>query len=287
MRPLIYCIALLLGVLGTQAQTGSTPDDQDLNGFNPHRCELRFGGSLGYSVFRDEGTAPISYKGIGIQPNIGFNYCHAETWQVDAEIGTFLGIFENAVPPTLNFSAYDIYNQVRLKYLHRIHGNAWPDPWELQCWVGGGLHNFATVTINSHYENASAGVSEFICPALTARIETNSKIREKDYWTFYGEMSLFPVAAVFRPGYSYIDNYTASTNVATAQFSDYEMHFQPLAGATTDLGVVFHVGPQYALRLSYLWNVHSSGKSGAWKYVQATHLLAFDLTLRLTYNNKR
>lgn len=241
------------------------------------------GGDIGYSVFRDEGTAPVSYQGIGLMPTIGVNFCYLQQWQVDAEVGTFIGIFENAVPPRWNFSTYDVYNQASIKYLQRVKTVCHPtNSWLIRYWLGGGLRNFATVTINTQYENAAVGVSEFLAPAAIARVEASAP-----HWILHGEASLLPLALVFRPGYSYIDNYTATNNVVDAQFSDYRWGCQPFAGAVTDIGAAYSFGNQFFIGLSYRWNVYSSGDSGAWKFVQASHLLAFDFTIRLTYNNGR
>ena len=150
--------------------------------------------------------------------------------------------------------------------------------------VGVAMTNFLDVTVNTNYENASAGVSEMICPEVSFRVEG---LLIDNILACHAEAGIMPVAAVMRPGYSYIDNYTASQPVLASLFDDYQWHVKPLAGASADVGLDLTVGAGNRISLSYLWCYHTSGDADIWRFDHATHLVAVDLYINHSGSNKK
>ena len=99
--------------------------------------------------------------------------------------------------------AFDIHNTLRIKWMQQVKKV------NTNLFVGGGITNFLDVTVNTNYENAAAGGSEFFGPELHALFLQQAPrwLGRKVY--FHEGVSLMPFAALLRPGYAYIDNYTA------------------------------------------------------------------------------
>ena len=248
---------------------------------------LRIGSAVGYGVYRDMGTAPLRFKGIVLQPNIGLEFCGMRSWTTNIDLFTSVGIFEDAVEPALNFGSFDISNTFRFKMTKRIAHPLEP----LSLSAGFGAANFLDVTVNSEYENAATGISDFIGPELFLRatLYLDDFLFKNKYdrpsLQMHTEIGLMPVAAVLRPGYAYIDNYTATQPVLSALFDEYEWNLKPFAGACSDIGfdIIYNYGNR--ISFSYLWAYHSSGNSGIWRFDHATHLFLIDFVF--TFKKKR
>ena len=265
---------------------------------------LRLGSSIGYGLFRDMGTAPVSFKGIAIQPSIGLEFSGLRKWKTTIDAFSSVGIFEDAVEPAFNFGSFDICNTLRFKMQRSIAGiykENYDSPVEFKkygnipdgiekpyVWLsaGFGLANLLDVTVNPDYENSAAGISNFFGPevSLRADIPLNSFF-ELD-WSKYdkqlhAEIGLMPVAAVLRPGFAYIDNYTEAQPVASTLFNEFEWHIKPFAGLCTDIGFDIINFQHSRVSISYLWSFLSSGNSGAWRFDHASHYLHFDFVITL------
>ena len=248
---------------------------------------LRIGNALGYGVYRDMGTAPLQFKGAVLQPNIGLEFGGMRNWTTTIDLFTSAGVFEDAVEPKLNFGSFDISNTLRFKtrkYITSLRLFAKENFTHVS--VGFGAANFFDVTVNSEYKNAAAGVSELIGPEVSLRADLdlkaifNNASYDKFGKHFHAEIGLMPVAAIFRPGYSYIDNYTASQPVLSSLFDEFQWNLKPFAGLWSDIG--FDIINGYnRISFSYLWSYHSSGNSGAWRFDHATHLFLIDFTITL------
>lgn len=251
------------------------PDMQGDNKSTERQWCISLGGGMGGGVFRDFGTAPISFKGIALQPYIGVQM-NGTRWKMDIECITNVGVFEDAVKPKLNFGSFDINNTFRLKFSKEVtslfEGTTKTDG----CLSAGiASTNFFDVTVNTAYENSAAGVSEFFGPEVSMRADiiflSSRKLHGK--MKIYGEMGFMPIAAVLRPGYAYIDNYTARHPVLSALFDDFQWNLTPLAGLYTDIGVQLPVGCVNHISISYLWYYHTTWNSGYWRFDHATHML--------------
>lgn len=237
---------------------------------------LQIGFADGYGTFRDMGTAPLSFDGLLLQHNLGLHFIFPQRMEFSIVSQSALGIFEDAIEPTLNFSTFDIHNTTRLKFIKALKKN---NSTTLQLYWGAAMTNFLDVTVNQNYENAAAGVSDFFGPEAVGRIDL--KLRQESPLLFHGEVALMPVAAVLRPGYSYIDNYTATHPVIDALFTDFDVSIKPFASISTDLGIDIITGPASRISFSYLWSYHTSGNSGHHRFDHATHMLAIDFLVKL------
>lgn len=236
---------------------------------------LQIGFADGYGTYRDMGTAPLSFNGLVLQQNLGLLFILPQRMEFSLVTRSSLGVVEDAVRPIFNFSAFDISNTTRLKFLKTFKNNS-------KLYWGVAMTNFLDVTVNPDYENATAGISDFFGPEAIGRIELKSR-RETPLF-FHGEIALMPVAALLRPGYSYIDNYTSTHPVIDALFSDFDVSIKPFAAISTDIGIDIVTGPASRISISYLWNYHSSGNSGFHRFDHATHLLAVDFVMKLSKN---
>lgn len=266
---------------------------------------LRLGIGAGYAIYRDLGTAPISFKGLALQPVVGLELGGMRRWTTTVDAFTSVAILEDAVKPKFNFGSFGISNTLRFKMKRHItslwslesedklylgHNDKYPlghKKHYVFFSAGFGAANFLDVTVNPDYENAAAGVSDFIGPELSLRADLylntifNSYDIDKADKQMHCEIGLMPLAAVLRPGYSYIDNYTAAQPVMDALFDDYEWHIKPFAALYTDIGLDIWTGPYNRISVSYLWTYRSSGNSGQWRFDHASHLLHIDFIVLL------
>ena len=268
-------------------------------------ASLRIGSAIGYGVYRDLGTAPIRFKGTVLQPVIGLEFGGMRKWTTTIDIFTSAGIFEDAVEPKFNFGSFDISNTLRFKMRKYLAGLWSPEKEDIDdktelhfgnedkypmvnkrhhasLSLGMGVANFFDVTVNSEYENAATGISEFIGPEVSLRADFYPDWISYDRFSkqFHTEIGVMPVAAVFRPGYAYIGNYTASHPVASSLLDEFEWRMKPFAGLYSDIG--FDIINGYnRISFSYLWSYHSSGDSGFWRFDHAIHLFLIDFTITL------
>lgn len=262
------------------------------NGHGYRTTSLHIGNAIGYGVYRDMGTAPLRFKGAVLMPNIGLELGGMRNWTTTIDLFTSAGVFEDAVDPKLNFGSFDISNTLRFKtrkYITSLRLFAKENFTHVS--VGFGAANFFDVTVNSEYENAAAGVSELIGPEVSLRADLdlkaifNNASYDKFGKQFHAEVGLMPVAAIFRPGYSYIDNYTASQPVLSSLFDEFQWNLKPFAGLWSDIGIDI-VNGYNRISFSYLWSYHTSGNSGAWRFDHATHLFLIDFTITLKQRRK-
>lgn len=237
---------------------------------------LLLGGGVSYGDFRDMGTAPIRFGGPALNHEMGVRHERLR-WQYRFDISTAIGYYENVLAPRWNFSTFDISQTIRISVLRRIFAHLFT-----REWVGLGLNNFLDVTVNSNYENAAAGISDFIGPELYFRGEQRIG---NDPWNIILELAVMPVAAVLRPGYAYIDNYTASQPVLGAVFDDYQWCAKPLAALASEIGISHTLMNDNKLELTYKWSFHSSGNSGYWRFDHAMHSLQFNFHFNLKRKN--
>ena len=242
---------------------------------------LQIGAAGGYGTYRDMGTAPISFDGVLLQQNLGLRLTFPRRMEFSLVSRTALGVFEDAVKPLLNFSAFDIHNMLQFKFVKAIRrrdGNGGERRLITPYW-GVAMTNFLDVTVNTNYENAAVGVSDILGPEAIGRLDFQP--RWKAPVQFHGEMALMPFATVLRPGYSYIDNYSSTQPVLDALFSDFDVSVKTFAGVSTDIGIDIVTGPASRITFSYLWSYHTTGDSGHHRFDHATHLLSVDFLVKL------
>lgn len=235
---------------------------------------LVFGGGFQYGIYRDNGVAPFCFKGLSVAPSFGLTYGDSYHTRFSITSTTSIGIYEDELPPLLNFSAYDIHNTISVNLLFPIKKCV------KDLWIGGAITNFMDIAVNPNYENASVGISEFLGPEIVARLY-QCPPTNRNAIIFHEELRLMPFAAVLRPGYAYIDNYTSRQPVLAALFDDYEWSMKFLAGIATDIGFDIKTGRGNRICVSYRWCYYSSGNSGQWRFDHATHLINIDFVFNL------
>ena len=258
---------------------------------------LKLGGALGYGVFRDAGTAPFRFTGIGLMPRFGIEWGGMRDWITTLDFNSYAGVFEDSPEPRFNFGAFDISNTFRLHtrkavvWLYRvtrITEETIDGPYSsthksnyATISFGTGITNFLDVTVNPDYDNATAGVSEFAGAEVALRFELDPDALCSARWlamqTLHAEVGIMPVAAVLRPGYAYIDNYTSSQPVSSALFNEFTWSVRPFAGIYTSIGTDIFTEAGGKIAVSYVWNYHTTGNSGAWRFDHSYHLIAIDL----------
>lgn len=234
------------------------------------------------------GTAPITFDGILLQQSLGVYLVYPKRMEFSIVSRGSIGVFEDAIKPALNFSSFDIHDLLRFKFLksigHHSNNESGGSRFAVIPYWGVAMTNFLDVTVNPNYENATPGISDFLGPELIGRIDINTN------WSapimFHSEIAMMPIAAILRPGYSYIDNYTSTQPVIGALFSDFHVNMKPFAAISTDIGIDIITGEASRISFSYLWSYHSSGNSGQHRYDHATHLLAIDFFVKLRTHRK-
>lgn len=276
-----YPLLLLLITFSGTPNNGFAADNDSTD--NNRGLSLRIGHGVGYAVFQDRGTAPFNYNGICITPLIGLHF-NNNSWNFSFDALTSAGVFSQSVNQHSEIDAYEINNTFRFKIYHEIF-----DMFSL----GIAASNFFNVTINPNYENSAAGISEFIGPEIVCRADIPmNRLFQHHYWNnkkIHFEMLSMPFAAVMRPGYAYIDNYTATQPVSNAIFSDYLWHFQPFASLCTNIGLDITTRGKAHISLSYLWSFHTSETlssfaddyNGSSSFHHASHILLIDFLIPL------
>lgn len=211
---------------------------------------LVLGGGFCSMSYRDDGTAPFKYKGMGIPVDIGVKWHGHRKFDMTISSSTSLGICKKNMTQGFSVDAFDVTNTLRIKFEKNFDIYA----------IGLSATNFLDVTVNPNYENAAVGVSDFFGPELSARVtQPLNAFFSGTFWDdlfCHGELSMMPLAVTFRPGYSYIDNYAASHPVMDAFFSSYEWNIQPFASLGTNIGIDIYNDGFSSFSISYLWTYH-------------------------------
>jgi len=238
---------------------------------------LRLGQGLGGGVYRDMGTAPFRFKGLLLQPTVSVQCGDTlgDLFSIESRSG--VGIFEDAPSPKLNFNAFEITNLLRIKKMWRSERRS------PTVYYGVAVSNFADVTVNMNYENAAVGVSEFIGVEGVVRLVE----RETKKVRLHQEIALMPLAVDFRPGYSYIDNYTSTQPVLKALFDDFEWYLKPFAAVSTDVGIDVALSGNNRMAVNYRWFFISTGHQGTWRFDHASHTLNIEFTMMLKERRKK
>lgn len=250
----------------------------------PELCRyLNLGIGMGRDLYRDLGTSPLSYPGLALIPSLGMTW-ELPGWHYSIYSSTTLGVYEDALSSQFTIDAVGLNNYLELKAL-RCH--------QLKCLVfnrhpsflwGISASNLLSVKYNTHHENASVGVSNFINLGVHSRCIypiTENTFRSTSCHLFL-EVFLLPISEVCRPGYAYIDNYTSENSVMSTLGSNYHWHTRLFSGLGTEVGFAWRFHSGHRMTLSYLWFYMTSGDKGCWKYETALHSLkcTFDLELK-------
>ncbi len=272
-----YCILIILFVsllspYPSRSQTDTPAGTKKSDWF------LLFGSSLGIDRFRDMGTAPITFVGPTIQPNISARY-ENNRWLFELNSELAFSYCEDEFEPSFNFTTFNISNLLQFKVLRQININ-----FPQTAWIGFSLTNFIDVTVNPNYENSSAGVSEFIGPGLCLKARQPIK---KSRYSLFGGLEIMPIGYIFRPGYSYIDNYSSQNSVTNTIFSDFQWNIRPFAELSTEIGIDLRLANNNLISISYLWRYFRTGERFNSDYLRrfdhAAHFINFTLSFNLQH----
>lgn len=256
----------------TQAKQHEPHGNDSLYSADPRLWTLSLGVGLGHGKVRDMGTAPILFGGPALYHTLGIGY-ERMRWRYQSEIATALGYYEDALAPKLNFTTFDISNRIAFYAMRRLNAQLLT-----QEWLGVGIRNYLDVTVNTNYENAAAGISDFVELALLLR---GAQQLGSSRWLLQFQLAVSPLAAILRPGYAYIDNYTAAQPVLNVLFDDYQWNLSPVPSVSTEIGFRFTLLNGNEMEWLYCWDYHSSGNSGFWRFDHAMHTLQFNLLFAL------
>lgn len=285
---IIFCLFFLSFIPNGEiwAQNGSDtkkPDTVTLCHASGYKVTfLTLGCGLGSTAYRDDGTAPIKYNGIGVPLTVGLKWGGMRKVNFKLLSTTSIGVCKQSFNEEISIDAFDIFNYLRAKVSFSNN----------EVLYGIALTNFLDVTVNPNYQNAAVGVSDFLGPELSIGTDYYlSKVFVSDFFenkSVHAEFAMMPLAAVLRPGYSYIDNYTAEQPVIASTFSSYQWGIQPFASISTNLGFRIHNDTFSSICISYLWSFHlydmlkmhlDENYSGPSPFRHSYHLLSLDFDI--------
>lgn len=250
------------------------------------RFSLTLGNAAGYGVSRDLGTSPRVYDALSVGQSVAFN---AET--VD---WTFSGLFAargilntSKIKHLLKNGSYSGYGgsaEVGIAARRRVWQNN-EASWSIA--VGGGLSNYTYIGYASKFMNASFSLSDLFQPDIIFRVQydlpnANSLAVLPGWFSAYASLSLAPFGLAYRPGFSFIDNYTGAREQKDYLFSSFRTSFAWLPHLATELGVRFNLRSGNRIALAYRWDYRSSHGTGDWQYDEVNHqlLLEFNILLK-------
>ena len=227
---------------------------------------------LGYSVFRDIGVSPITYQGVSLQPAFGATI-EWDRWHIEHKGSLSGSVHCDQLFPLRNIalSGYGgiIESTNKGSYLWHHSGH-----WSI--WSGIAINNYLGIKYIPRFMNASYAVDDFIKLSIHCRAEYTLK-----RFTFHGELQTAPFCICFRPGFSYIDNHTASMSFMECLFSSYEWNCIAFPNIESDIGATLNLNNGNKIRLAYRWDFFSTRNAGAWRYEEARHLIELTLCFKL------
>ena len=292
----IFSLLLLTAVPSARSASPETPPSI-LNGTPDNdKCRiwsLHLGSGLGITSYQDQGTSPIVYKGPSLLPSAGIRM-NGPRMNFYIESSTSIGIVKQSIKQNFDIDAFDVNNLLRIKFEWNVSDLSFDYNREPigAIFFGISATNFLDVTVNPNYDNASAGVSNFLGPELSLKIDFWPSSAWDSRWlenkTIFFETSMMPLATVLRPGFAYIDNYTASQPVLNSLFTSYEWDTQPFAMSSTTLGLEMTTFSGTKVILSYQWSFCIADKLKSFSentisraFRHSTHLFSIDFVIPL------
>ncbi|MBQ9547279.1 MAG: hypothetical protein IJU90_08360 [Bacteroidales bacterium] len=278
-----YCFLMLLLVASVayaqESDTVAAPSEPNYSGFPEGRkvmTYLNFHQSVGYGLYRDLGTSPLTYSGGVIRS--GFDVeIRMRKLRIAQTNSLIVGLYSfDSKALALETIGGCSENGVRMSF------RAW-EKRHWQLWVGASIDNYIGLKYNSNFSNSYLGLTDVLGIGLHGRMEFRTRMRPSGaHWEMHGELSVMPVAWTYRPGYSYVDNYSAGDEgVASTLFSNYEGATAWLPITKTDFGAAYVMRSGNKVGLSYVWSFLTTGKSGVYRFEEASHLLCVNLMVLL------
>lgn len=218
---------------------------------------------VGFARFREPLSSPITYRGpallnaFGVERRVGH-------WTVSFAQRLLPAVHAPRTASLLSLSAVGLDLETELL----AHRDVWHnDRWRFD--LGAGIANWAGIRYNAQHENTSVGVTDAVQLMLEAGVECALFRRLSALL----DVRFSPVALAARPGFTYMDNYTAGNDVASTVGRDYR--FGPSAWPLTHVewGLAYRAAGGNRVELTYRWRFVDIGLSGSQPLEGASHLV--------------
>ena len=272
-RKVLYFIILAIGTISVSGQTTD-------------RCRLTLGigGGAGIASHRDLGTSPRVYDGLAARHSIDFGVDYKK-WHWDGYLTISGGIYADDLMPLTkaSFSKYGFAFESGIAARKELWADK-SDAWHFD--LGASLGSYTVINVASRFMNASFSLGSFWEPAVVARMEYTMPNMESmavlpGWFSAHLEMRLSPFGIAYRPGYAYLDNYTADREESKYILSSYKGSLTWLPLLAFDTGVHFNLRSGNRIGISYLWHWRSTLNSGAWRYDEAAHFVNVEFLILL------
>ena len=219
----------------------------------------------------DQGASPLQYFGVGANIHSGVTVAW-NRYLVQAEMRALGNLVFNR-----NISlSYAFGIDGRAEFLCRClsYQNN-----QLHLWFGGALQSYIDIKDYPQLMNASVGYSSFLNLHGTGMIQYDfAPMHDNEYnlFSIYGKISLPLIGMVSRPGFAYMDNYTANINTVNTLLQDYISCPILFPGVSTDIGFMVNLLNSNRIGLSYRWDYLTSRHTGEYRFDHAAH--SFNVT---------
>lgn len=236
---------------------------------------LNVSNGIGYAQFRDYGASPITLRGLEVLPGMSLKI-ERQRWQYEASFDLSGGGYGFKVGVSA-FHTYGVQPIIAFSALRKV---VQTEHWGLLA--GASVDETFDFKYYSALGNSSTGISNF----LRANIVTQVEYRLSRLSCHF-RLSMNPISSVFRPGYTYMDNYNQYLgSPAVNLFDQYVAYGALLTGVSTRLGATWHLKNGNRLGVEYQWSylnsrISNDGVSAPFTFEQAAHGVVFELGFKL------
>ena len=248
---------------------GTFPRPIYTNGKVPVWLNLGTGINIIHSF--DHGASPLQYIGIGLNVHSGATVAW-NRHRIQAE----MRVLGNIIINNSLAESFALGIDSRAEFLYRyldFHNN------QLHLWFGGAFQSYFDIKDYPQLMNASLGYSSFLNLHGTGMIQYDfAPMHDNEYnlFSIYGKISLPLIGMVSRPGFAYMDNYTANINTVNTLLQDYISCPILFPGVSTDIGFMVNLLNSNRIGLSYRWDYLTSRHTGEYRFDHAAH--SFNVT---------
>lgn len=235
----------------------------------------------GFTDFYEQGASPLTYFGLAASPGASL-LVETVRWRFLFETTSTGGAYTNRFVSSLAFGgSFDSRFSVTRRLIDRG---------KRQRWIGLEANNLADIKYNDALMNASFALSNISTLGPRFQIQHDLPVTRRQHsYTIDADFFLPIVGVVYRPGYSYMSNYTGGTGGST--LDGYELSIGILNGARTSIGLTRNFY-EYKVRLSYDWLFALSNLSGdyfppggSYLFAEGIHLLRLSINFRLNHQS--
>lgn len=232
----------------------------------------------GFADYYEQKASPLTYFGLAASPGASL-LIETVKWRYLLETNSIGGAYTNRFVSETSFSGC---SDSRFAVSRRLI-----DSRQWQRWIGIEISNFADIKYNESLMNASFAFGNFstIGPRFQLQKDLRVTRRQHSYtvdFDYYQPL----VGLICRPGYSFMGNYTNSTEGNV--LDGYEFALGLFSGARTSLGLTRNFY-EYKVRLSYDWQLTADTGGGLFKtnsrFVEGIHLLRLAINFRLNHQS--